>query len=275
MKIEIDAKNFIEKITYVEQWLDGHNLKHRNTRFSHAKSVLTKGVSAGEVNEEEMVPFQWANQELDEYIYLFEILQNVKHERFLGTLAKSLNGPNLNKNEEKGASASGRNFMFELITAAKFSDLGFKVDFDGDADSVIRIGNNNIFVECKKPLGKNISNLIKAASKQIRKRCNQSNDSYGIVALDITRVISQESHLNGPIIGDSDYIQRIFYEIASKFDFSFLEKDFPEVLGVVTRFSLPFWTSDDVHLTTLRRFDFFPLKPDSHEVLQKFREAWV
>jgi hypothetical protein len=174
MKKAIDAYDQLGKIIEVESWLEEHGLKVHNTRYTGAKKLLSQGVQAGEIDEDQMVPFQWALLELDDYLQIYEYLRNVTHRRFLDTLAKSLKGPHQNKFEGKGADTAGRNFMFELVIAAKLAQLGFDVSFDGDADATLKIDKYIIHVECKQPLGANMNALLIDAFKQIRNRCEQA-----------------------------------------------------------------------------------------------------
>lgn len=146
--------------------------------------------------------------ELDDYLQIHEFLRNITDRRFLDTLAKSLKGTHQSKHE--GQAVAGRNFMFELVLAAKLAQLGFDVSFDGDADATLRIDKIIIHVECKQVLGKNMDALLKEAFKQIRRRCEQAvvmENEFGIGAICLTRYIAQESHRNGPLVADSTNIE--------------------------------------------------------------------
>lgn len=277
MKKVIDACDQLDKINQVESWLEEHGLKVHNTRYTGAKKLLSQGVHAGEIDEDQMVQFQWALLELDDYLQIHEFLGNVTHRRFLDTLGKSLKGPHQNKLEDKGAAAAGRNFMFELVLAAKLAQLGFDVGFDGDADVILKIDEITVHVECKNVLGENMDTLLKKAFKQIRQRCAQAvvtENQYGIGAICLTRYCAQESHRNGPMVAEREVIEAEMRGTVSKFDFSNLRDDFPQVIGVITHFALPFWTPDDMQLKMLRRFDFHPLLPSNHEAVRTIKKLW-
>ena len=275
MKKIIDACDRLDKINQVESWLEEHGLKVHNTRYTGAKKLLSQGVHAGEIDEDQMVAFQWALLELDDYLQIYESLRNVMHRRFLDTLAKSLKGAHQNKHE--GQAVAGRNFMFELVLAAKLAQLGFDVSFDGDADATLKIDKFIIYVECKQPLGENMDALLKDAFKQIRNRCEQAvamENEFGIGAICLTRYIAQESHRNRPMVAEHEVIEAEMKDTVSKFDFSYLCKDFPQGIGVITHFALPYWTPDDMQLTMLRRFDFHQLLPSHHEAVQTIKKVW-
>lgn len=277
MEIDIDAYDQLAKIGEVESWLAGHELKVHNTRYAGAKKLVSQGVHAGEIDEDQMVPFQWALLELDDYFQIYEYLRNVTHRRFLDTLAKSLKGPHQNKYEGKGADAAGRNFMFELVLAAKLAQLGFEVCFDGDADVIFKMDEITIHVECKNALGENMEKLLKKAFKQIRQRCASAvvtENQYGIGAICLTRYIAQESHRNGRMITERGAVEAEMRDIVSKFDFSNLQENFPEAIGVITHFAVPYWTPDDMRLKMFRRFNFHRLLPSNHKAMRPFQELW-
>ncbi len=280
MQKVINAYDQIAKLDQAEEWLIEKGMKPGNTRFSRAKKWLCEGVAAGEIGKEKMVRFQWATQELDDYLQLYEFLRNVTHRNFIDKLERSLKGPDENKNEDKdkGASMAGRNYMFELVMAAKFAQLGFEVSFDGKADVILSSNEMTIHVECKQALGKNMDNLLEEAFKQIRRRCDHAlvkKSQFGIGVIGLTRYISQESNINGPLVADSEYLGKLLKEIISKMNFSYFRKKFPQGIGVITHLALPYWKSDDMTLAVLRRFDFHQLLPDGHEAVQLVKKIWT
>lgn len=273
----IDANDQITKIRQVESWLAKYGLNVQTSRYASARNRLIQGVLANEIDEDEMVPFQWAHQELDDYLQIHEFLRSVSHRRFLDTLSKSLKGPHQNCDEHKAESGAGRNFMFELVLAAKLAELGFDVSFDGDADAILRMDKMIVHVECKQMFGENIDALLRDAFRQIRRRCDQAvlkGEEFGIGAICLTRYFAQESNRNGPLIAEPEAIAIEMKNTVSKFDFSYLRKDFPQSIGVITHFALPFWNPDDMRLTLLRRFDFYQLLPDHNDAVQKFKKKW-
>jgi hypothetical protein len=275
MRTEINAGDQVKKIYQVEAWLNARKLNHQNTRFFWAKKWLLEGIELGEIEEEKMVRFQWALQELDDYVQLHNHLGDESHERFISTLRRSFKGPAEIKDETGGASIAGRNYMFELVVAARLKQVGFDLYFDGDADATLNIDGTRVYVECKQALGENPRGLLVDAFKQIRRRCEERTDQqFGIGVLGLTRYVAQECERNGPLVADDVMLNEEIMNVVSKFSFSDFGEQFPEAIGVITHVALPYWRKEDMTLAVLRRFDFHELRPN-HSVLEKLKQIWM
>ena len=90
---------------------------------------------------------------------------------------------------------SGRDFSFELATAAKFVRAGLAVDFGHEADLRVQINGFTFFVECKRlKSAKKIRKRIKEGINQLHKRYVKSENSHtarGMLALSIGKTVNK------------------------------------------------------------------------------------
>jgi hypothetical protein len=270
----IDASDQIQRIEQVAKWLADKGIDPHNTRFWKARKVLSSGVITGELDEHNMLEFQWAFQELDDYYQLQKYLSHVDHQNFLDKLKRSIEGPHNNKDE--GLAVAARNYMFELVIAAKFASQGIEIGFDGKPDVTLNLGSLTLFVECKQPSGQNPEELLKDAARQVRLRCaaSEKEPSYGIIALGLTRYIAKISHLDRPLVTNGDDLSAEFSQTASRFDFSPITRRYPDTIGIITHLAIPFWRTDDMTPMLLRRVNFHALAPNDHPGLAKLKPYW-
>lgn len=100
--------------------------------------------------------------------------------------------------------SSGRDFSFELATAAKFLNAGFKVDFACEVDLKVEINGTPLFVECKRlKSAKKVRQRVKDGFDQLHNRYKNSENpsvSRGILFISIGKVINKNL---GFLRGDS------------------------------------------------------------------------
>ncbi len=94
--------------------------------------------------------------------------------------------------DNDGGSIHGRNFLFELETAALFSVPGIKVTGFNDVD--FRFSKKTFNVQCKRPqsAARIEANVDKAIS-QIKKQIGYNQKKYGIIAINIDKLAGVES----------------------------------------------------------------------------------
>lgn len=270
MKVQIDSKAKLEKIDRANFWLAGLGLPVSNNRYVKARNVLAKGIEAGEVDQGQMVEFQWALQELDDFLVVHEFLED-EAPSVIGVLEKALKGAP-HALGETASSARARNFLFELVAATHFVRQGLLVRFEGEADFIVEVNGSDVFVECKR--GVDMPGLLEKAFKQIEKRCLERGNASvaGIAAVCITPMVMQDMDQNGPVIAPRELIEKTMRDTASKFNFSDFRKHCPPGLGVLTHFAFPFWEVGDLSLTLLRRNDFYPLRNLQEPLIRSLQE---
>ncbi len=94
--------------------------------------------------------------------------------------------------ESDGGSIHGRNFLFELETAALLAVPGIKVTGFNDVD--FRFSKKTFNVQCKRPQSeKRIKANVEKAISQIKKQIGYSKKKYGIIAINIDKLAGVES----------------------------------------------------------------------------------
>ncbi len=275
MKTRVDADEKLRQIEHAAMWLESFGLQVRNTRYEVAKRTLLKGIKDQEVGPDDMVRFQWALQELDDFMLVHQFLTENSAPP-IEVLAKSLKGCLDGHSEVPGRGIAGRNFVFELVIASRFAMLGCDVRFEGDADCIVRLANFDVFVECKRSIGKDADSGLKTAFKQIIKRCEstQPSKSFGIAAVCYTPIVMKESLAEGPLVARRTLISKNMLETSANFKFGMYGRYCPPGLGVITHFTVPFWEEQDMSLTLLRRTNFHRIVPEAHPAAVELRKHW-
>jgi len=138
-----------------------------------------------------------ASMECTELLKIFDSLKNlVLGDKYKRKIVEVTKGPEVYV-WEKGKSSSNhpRNIQFELAVISKFVDAGaLIIESDIDADALISISSKNIVVECKRPQHFSRSNY-KSHLKKAKRKLNDclklfDEDYYGLIALDVTKIIN-------------------------------------------------------------------------------------
>ena len=271
---QVDANEKLKEIRAAQEWLESLGLTVRNSRYTHAMNTLERGIQDGEVLGDDMIEFQWALEELEEFVEIHKLLGASADTRLIDSLAKSLKGALTSAQETAGPSAAGRNYTFELYVAARLKKLGFDVSFEGLADVVVHLTAGKLFIECKRAMGKNSSNLLKEAFRQIRTRCeNSDGQQFGIVALCLTPESVRTNLTEGPKLENLSNKTRAERERAESLSFANLKPYCPPGLGIITVKATPFWNEEEM-LISHRRMDMRPMVPGDHPFLREMRALW-
>lgn len=169
-------------------WLESKGINVNPTRYQKSRKMALKG---GSKNIKEDFDILWACAELHDLCEIHSHLSCIDSAKLIDSLRKSVKGPELLSLEaDDGGSIHGRNFTFELYTAARLARAGLEVGFDTDADMKFSIGTNGVHVECKRVISENnMDSLIFDAIKQIDKRCVGSDTDRGVVAVSVSRLV--------------------------------------------------------------------------------------
>ncbi|RRO07096.1 hypothetical protein [Pectobacterium aquaticum] len=197
-----------ESETYIEvsrkfmeacAWLDSLGIEYSRTRVgSYGKifGALAKCQQAGTLetfyNEHSFESWVNAAHEVAEIIRIYEGLGEQSVPSLNVRLKNAIKGQELYVLDSENR--SGRDFSFELSTAAKFVSAGLTVDFGHDADLKVKIDDFTLFVECKRLKStKKIQKRIKEGLKQLHKRyveSEQPSNARGLLALSIGKTIN-------------------------------------------------------------------------------------
>lgn len=117
---------------------------------------------------------------------------NYIDEELLDGIGKICTGPPRTEDEnDKTSTNRARNLFFEFRLGAQFLSGKLPVRFGGDADLQTAIDGRTFYVECKRPFTANkLGQLISDARDQLIKNFSRNPLSFGVIALDLTRVVA-------------------------------------------------------------------------------------
>lgn len=189
------TENFMSKIDAVINWLKDKNLSADLSRYSRYRGYIEEFYEKGDLKEILILEPKFkrlneAAQEIIQIVQIYEAFKDVKSDNFDERLKKVIAGKDFF--EPNSSEDSPRDFLYELLIAARFQKLGYKIDFDQLTDVVAQKGEDTVYVECKriksvKGLEKNFSK----ACKQLEKVIDAPN-KYGIVFIDVYNCFSDK-----------------------------------------------------------------------------------
>lgn len=111
-----------------------------------------------------------------------------------------IKGPEFALSENpKTGSQTPRDIAFELSIASVFNLAGFKIDFHNEADLRAILGDEIVYVECKRPRSSHsVRPNVKSAASQLRTRYKSSNGANrvsGIIALSVDKIINPNEQM--------------------------------------------------------------------------------
>jgi hypothetical protein len=235
-----------------KNWLESNGILVNNTRFRRSRDLINKGLSRSPRDNHEIL---WAYIDLHDLFDIYSHLSEIDSNRFIETLKKITSGHELLSEEKSdGGSGHGRNFTFELFTAARLARAGYKVTFKTDADIDFIINNSKIHVECKRVQSHNsIEKNIDKAMAQIEVRCGNSSSDRGIVAISISKLIWNQfneliNERNEPMFTDTKTMQDAFLEFINELGISIRNKysqDSKRTIGLILHYKVPYWINSN------------------------------
>lgn len=132
----------------------------------------------------------WANlthayRECVDIYLVFKCFEHLRHPKFVSKLWEVVSGEDLPDPTSGGAS---RNYLFELLVAARFSLAGYRIDFDDTSDVVAKRDDLVIRAECKRIVSeKQLRKRIKEAAEQLaRKMATDIEPTIGVIFIDVS-----------------------------------------------------------------------------------------
>lgn len=211
MKYSFKTHPFEEKKKLLDiavRWFESLNVQYSSSRIGQYKrdiDFMIKKIAGDKISEltttDKFPQIINSLYETDEIILIYkglsklQITNDIKNN--LSTIAK---GPADILNESLSSSShKARDISFELIMVALFTEAGYQVIFEADADLVLDEKKYIIFFECKRPNSFNsLAANIKKASKQLRNRYMSSKSlkpKYGIIAVSLEKILNPNHYM--------------------------------------------------------------------------------
>jgi hypothetical protein len=201
-------ENFDSKLVNARLLLGYLEAKGLNARKSRVGRYVDfyEAYLAGKCEEQETRDkLLFVMREMDEWGWIYRGLQRGEPEGFLELIEVALGGPAFAKDEAENTRP--RNIQLELRIGSYFLQAGYAVSFAGLEDLVVNVRGFPVFVECKR-IGsrKQVQKRAKESIKQLKRRyASIKGVSYGLVVLDVSRVIHPEQ---GLAIGVNELVAR-------------------------------------------------------------------
>jgi hypothetical protein len=189
----VNEDDILKEIPKIIAWMVALGLPAGNSRYARYEKHIEKFYRDGRdpLSEEGQRLFGELNQAyrecIDIYI-VYKCFENVRHPNFIATLAKVVAGQDVPDLEAAGAS---RNFLFELLLAARFHLAGYAIDFDDTSDVVAKRDGLVVRAECKRLVSeKQLEKRINCAADQLKTTMGKvGEEAVGIIYIDVSSCV--------------------------------------------------------------------------------------
>ncbi|MGS0974833.1 hypothetical protein [Burkholderia glumae] len=183
----------MKELPKIIDWMVTLGLPARNSRYARYEQHIDKFYRGGRdlLSKEGNQLFKEMNQAYRECIdiYLvYKCFEHVRHPNFIATLSKVVAGKDVPDLEVAGAS---RNFLFELLVAARFHLAGYDINFDDTSDVVAKRDGLVVRAECKRLVSeKQLEKRINHAADQLAKATVLADEeTVGIIYIDVSSCV--------------------------------------------------------------------------------------
>lgn len=220
---------YMSKMSDVIEWFAGKGFNAHASRYARYKNHIDEFYRSKSILEME-ANFKNLNLAFRECVEIVTVYSAFKDEQSVGfhdRLEQVITGQDffapLSKND------SARDFLYELVVAADFNDLGYTIDFDQKTDVVAKRNEDIIFIECKRiKSSKRLEENFNKAGKQLSEIVR--GNYYGLIFIDIYNCISNKIRaypyqnnidmcveLNNAVKGFCDDDERIINNLLDKY----------------------------------------------------------
>ncbi len=199
MTIELDSYDKIrEKYSNAVDWMSDIGVKIGPNRLSNYSRLIENKTYIESKGKDVFPDYVSSMFEIYHFLEVYSAFKDTPKEQLnsiVSKLDKSVNGPK-NTSEETSKTTEARNYLFEAVTAARLhrpsSDL--EAILKTDSDTGVQIGNNKIWIECKRITTPNkIYDNVRKATTQLETVLKRKVGSghRGLVALDISKILNE------------------------------------------------------------------------------------
>ena len=250
-KKNFPGESILKDMPCVLEWLKEKGLRALNSRYSRYEKDVDKFFSCDDpTSADGRAKFDKLTNSYIECLNIVLIHRAFRYEEsqgFVDRLSKVADGQD---HPDASSAGSSRDYLFELLIAARMSLSGYKIDFNKITDVVAENNEFLVFGECKRLSSeKKFEENFKKAGKQITAQAKIIPQRvYGLVFLDVSSCLDGISKMELPNI---EAAQRAIYESleafvarnASKIE-QLAERFSESSLGVCIIGQAPIWTRD-------------------------------
>ncbi|WP_186130416.1 phage exclusion protein Lit family protein [Burkholderia gladioli] len=250
-KKDFSGESILKEMPCVLEWLKEKGLSALNSRYSRYEKDVDNFFSCDDpTSADGRVKFDKLTNSYTECLNIVLIHRAFRDEAsqgFVDRLSKVADGQD---HPDASSAGSSRDFLFELLIAARMSLSGYKIDFNKITDVVAENNEFLVFSECKRLSSeKKFEENFKKAGKQITAQASAiSQRVYGLVFLDVSSCLDGIPKMELPNV---EAAQRAIHESleafvvrnASKIE-QLAERFAESSLGVCLMGQAPIWTQD-------------------------------
>lgn len=182
------TSRFMDQLDDVCKWIKDKSLKVDLSRYSRYKGYIDDFYNKDDRKdllslESKFTSLNEAAQECIQIVQVYEAFKDVKSNNFDERIKKIVAGQDFYNPSNK--EDQPRDFLYELLVAAWFKQLGYEIDFDQLTDVVAKKNNKTVYIECKRIKSNNgLEENFSKACKQL-KRIDKTENVYGLVFIDV------------------------------------------------------------------------------------------
>ncbi|GAA0909701.1 hypothetical protein GCM10009552_20700 [Rothia nasimurium] len=250
-KKDFSAEPILKEMSRVLEWLKGKGLNALNSRYSRYERDIDQFFSCDDpTSVDGRTKFDKLTNSYIECLNIVLIHRAFRDETsqgFVDRLSKVADGQD---HPDANSAGSSRDFLFELLIAARMELSGYRIDFNQVTDVVAEDDEFLVFGECKRLSSeRKFEENFKKAGKQITAQAaGMSHRVYGLVFLDVSSCLDGIPKMDLP---NAEAAQRAIHESLDAFvarnasKIERLAERFSECsLGVCLIGQAPIWTRD-------------------------------
>lgn len=189
------GESVLSKMPSVLDWLSSFGLKALSNRYSRYVHYVDTFFESERPDSEDgrgrFDALTRSYKECVEILIIYTVFSDEKSEKFKSKLEKIIKGKD---HLEASSPCEARDYLFELIVAAKFSRAGYLIDWNGLTDVVACKDNTKLFIECKRITSERRfeENFNKAGKQLQREMAKEKSNKSGLVFIDISNCIAKD-----------------------------------------------------------------------------------
>lgn len=192
-RAETNEDVILKKLPEIISWLVALGLPAGNSRYARYDQIIEKFFRNSpdtllDSGSQLFRELSLAYRECTDIYAVYWCFSEIRHQNFIEKLSKVVAGRDV---PELGEAGKSRNFLFELLVAARFQLAGYDIDFDEKTDVVARRDGVTVRVECKRLASeKKFSTRIDEAADQLSKASTKVDEKVvGLIYVDVSSCI--------------------------------------------------------------------------------------
>lgn len=192
-KTEINGDVILQLLPEIISWLVELGLAAENSRFTRYKKIIEnffreRPDTLPDGGNQRFRDLILAYRECLEICIVYTCFKDSRHINFINKLSKVVTGQDV---PEPGDAGESRNYLLELLVAARFQQVGYTIDFDEKTDVVARRDGITVCVECKRLTSEKqlIKRMGEAADQLSKAPAKFGENVVGLIFVDISSCI--------------------------------------------------------------------------------------